>query len=280
MKRWLLVVVLVTRVPALAQSTTEATSAPEPSESLSETQKTEELAKKAQNPVADLISIPFQSNSNGGFGPDNAVQEVLNIQPVIPFHLGPSLNLITRTIIPIIWQPNISPGQSGSTFGLGNINTTLFLSPANPGKLIWGIGPVFGFPTNTSQATGSAKWTFGPSVVLLAMPGPWVLGVIANNVWSFAGGGSQNVNSLLIQYFINYNFKEGWYLTSAPIITANWNAQSYSDKWTFPIGIGGGKLVRLGGKLPLNLSAAVYYNIWHPTPGPTWTLRLQAAFLF
>jgi hypothetical protein len=222
--------------------------------------------------------VPFQSNTNFGLAPGNAVQEVLNIEPVIPIHMG-ALNLITRTIIPLISQPNTGANQSGSTFGLGNINTTLFISPKKPGGFIWGIGPVFGFPTNTSPALGSAKWTFGPSVVLLTMPGPWVLGILVNNVWSWAGGGSQDVNSLLVQYFVNYNFSGGWYLTSSPIITANWLAAPYSNKWTFPVGGGFGKLVRVG-PLPLNFNAAGYYNIWRPNGGPTWQLRLTAALLF
>jgi hypothetical protein len=275
---WLLLFLLLAP-PVRAETPEGAEQAAPGAEVVEETpSKSEELAKKSQNPVADLITIPFQSNSNFGVGSSNAVQEVFNIQPVIPFHLG-SFNLITRTIIPIISQPNIGTGQSGSTFGLGNINATFFFSPASPGKVIWGIGPVFGFPTNTSPALGSAKWTFGPSLVLLTTPGPWVLGILANNVWSWAGGGSQNVNSLLVQYFVNYNFKDGWYLTSSPIITANWNAAPYSNKWTFPVGAGFGKLV-LVGKLPFNLSAAAYYNIWHPDAGPTFTLRLSAAILF
>jgi hypothetical protein len=279
--RWWLAVILLCSASARAQASAEATLPPETEKSeaeMSESEKTEALAKKTQNPVADLITIPFQSNTNFGVGSGNAVQEVFNIQPVIPIHAG-TINVITRTIIPIISQPNISPGQTGSTFGLGNINITAFVSPAKAGKVIWGIGPVLGLPTNTSQAVGTAKWTFGPSVVVLAMPGHWVLGVLANNVWSWAGGGSQNVNSLLIQPFINYNFKEGWYLTSSPLITANWLAQNYSDKWTVPIGAGFGKLIRLG-RLPINLNAQVYYNIWHPTVGPTWQIRAVAAVLF
>jgi hypothetical protein len=276
--RWFLLLVFL-GLPAHAQ-TAEVTGskATEPSEPTKPKDDAEDLAKKSQNPVADLISVPFQSNTNFGVGPSNAVQEVLNIQPVIPIHTG-DFNIITRTIIPLISQPNLGAGQSGSTFGLGNINATFFFSPAKPGALIWGIGPVFGFPTNTSPALGSAKWTFGPSIVLLAMPGPWTIGVLANNVWSWAGGGSQNVNSLLIQYFVNYNFKGGWYLTSSPIITANWNATPYSNKWTFPVGGGFGKLQFIG-KLPLNLNATFYYNIWHPDVGPTSTLRLQVALLF
>ncbi|MGO9765173.1 MAG: neuromedin U [Myxococcaceae bacterium] len=272
-----LLLLLVLSLPLTAHGA-PAAEAPSDTEANGESSQDEELAKKTQNPVADLISVPFQSNTNFGVGPVNAVQEVLNIQPVIPIHVG-SFNLITRTIIPLISQPNTGAGQSGSTFGLGNINATIFVSPKNPGGLVWGIGPVFGFPTNTSPALGSAKWTFGPSLVLLTMPGPWVLGILVNNVWSWAGGGSQNVNSLLLQYFVNYNFEGGWYLTSSPLVTANWLATPYSNKWTFPVGGGFGKLVRLG-RLPLNVNAAGYYNIWRPTGGPSWQLRLTAALLF
>ncbi|MGO9830647.1 MAG: neuromedin U [Myxococcaceae bacterium] len=272
-----LLLLVVLSSPGLAPASA-ANEAPAAGEAQGATDADEELAKKTQNPVADLITVPFQSNTNFGVGPANAVQEVLNIQPVIPIHIG-TFNLITRTIIPLISQPNIGTGESGSIFGLGNINTTLFLSPKNPGGFIWGIGPVFGFPTNTSPALGSAKWTFGPSVVLLTMPGPWVLGILVNNVWSWAGGGSQNVNSFLLQYFVNYNFPGGWYLTSSPLVTANWLATPYGNKWTFPVGGGFGKLVRLG-RLPLNLNAAGYYNIWRPSGGPSWQLRLTAALLF
>jgi hypothetical protein len=271
-KRWLLLLLAV-GLPAWGQTATPASTPDEPEQSAATKDAAEDLAKKSQNPVADLITIPFQSNSNFGVGPTNAVQEVFNIQPVIPIHLG-DFNLITRTIIPIISQPT----QSGSTFGLGNINSTFFLSPAKPGTIIWGIGPVFGFPTNTSPALGYAKWTFGPSLVLLATPGPWTVGILINNQWSWAGGGSLNVNSMLLQYFVNYNFKHGWYLTSSPLITANWDASPYSNKWTFPVGGGFGKLQFIG-KLPFNLNAAVYYNIWHPDAGPTWQLRLQVAIL-
>ena len=271
-KRGLLLFLLL-GTPVLAQG--EAPDVQQPVHPVKAPDDNKALAKKTQNPVADLISVPFESNTNFGVGPSNAVQEVLNIQPVIPIHLG-TFNLITRTIIPLISQPN---GLGGSTFGLGNINTTLFISPRDAGSFTWGVGPVFGFPTNTSPALGAAKWTFGPSAVLVGMPGDWVLGILVNNVWSWAGGGSQNVNAFLLQYFVNYNFEGGWYLTTSPLVTANWLAAPYSNKWTFPVGGGGGKLLRLG-KLPLNLNAAAYYNIWRPSGGPTWQLRLTAALLF
>src|ERR1700741_2666563 len=116
--------------------------------------KTEELAKETQNPVANLISVPFQNNFNFGIGPNDATQWVLNIQPVIPITLNKDWNLITRTIMPIINQPSFAPGIP-SPFGLGDINPSLFLSPANAGKLIWGVGPTMTFPTATDSLLGN-----------------------------------------------------------------------------------------------------------------------------
>ena len=236
-----------------------------------------ELAQKAQNPVADLISLPFQNNMNFNVGPEDEIQNILNIQPVAPFSLTEKWNLITRTIVPIVWQPEFVPGR-GRTTGLGDISFTGFLSPAEPGKLIWGAGPIMQFPSATDDALGTGKWGAGPSVVLLMMNTPWVNGVLINNVWSFAGSDTRgDVNQLLIQPFVNYNLPDGWYLVSAPIITANWEAES-GNRWTIPIGMGAGKVFRLGG-LPLNCSAQGYYNLDKPVTGGDWTLRLQVQIL-
>jgi hypothetical protein len=129
-----------------------------------------ELATKTQNSVADLISVPFQNNINFGVGPDDDVQYILNIQPVIPFRLTEDWNLISRKITPLIYQPELGPGV-GDVFGLGDIQQSLFLSPAKPGKLIWGIGPIFQFPTATDDSLGQGKWGIGPTAVALTMSG-------------------------------------------------------------------------------------------------------------
>ena len=145
-----------------------------------------ELAKKTQNPVADLISVPFQNNVNFGVGPKDDVQYILNIQPVIPFKVSEDWNLISRTIVPLIYQPELAPGV-GEVFGLGGMQESLFFSPAKPGKVIWGVGPIFQFPTATDDSLGQGKWGAGPTAVALTVHGPWVLGALINNVWSFAG---------------------------------------------------------------------------------------------
>jgi hypothetical protein len=236
-----------------------------------------ELAKKTQNPVADLISVPFQNNFNFGAGTNDATIYILNVQPVIPLKLTEDWNLITRTIMPIINQPSLFPGDE-SAFGLGDINPTLFLSPAKPGKLIWGVGPTFTLPTATDSRLGSGKWSMGPAAVALTMQGPWVVGALANQQWSFAGWRDQAVSQLLIQPFVNYNLPDAWYLVSAPIITANWEASS-GNKWTVPLGGGVGKLFKLD-KLPINTQLQAFYNVARPDFAADWQLRFQVQFLF
>ena len=174
-----------------------------------------DLAKQAQNPIADLISLSLQNNTNFGVGPGDKTQNILNIQPIWPFSLNEDWNLITRTIIPVISQPGLVPGE-GRTNGLGDITFTGFFSPAKPGTVIWGVGPVFLLPTATDDVLGSDKWGFEPSVVFLTMPGNWVMGSLFSNVWSFAGSGDQDVYLFTWQYFVNYNFpgQFSWRLVS------------------------------------------------------------------
>ena len=264
--------------------------------------QTEKLAKATQNPIANLISVPFQNNFNFGIGPNDATRWILNVQPVIPITLNKDWNLITRTVVPIINQPSpgsVIPSAFGpstsnvslqsvkpshafgipSAFGLGDINPTVFLSPAKPGKLIWGVGPTMTFPTATEPLLGNGKWTAGPSLVLLTEPGHWVIGALANNQWSFAGWGKKSVDAFLVQAFINYNFPHGWYVTTQPVITANWLAAS-NERWTLPIGGGVGKILKLG-KQPINVQLEAFDNVVTPNRGgPDWQLRFQVALLF
>ena len=176
----------------------------------------EELAKLAQNPVGNLISLPFQNNTNLNFGPDKGTQNILNIQPVIPISVSKDWNIITRTIVPVIHMPSLGPGID-SKDGIGDTVFTAFLSPANPGHWIWGAGPVVQIPTNSSSELGNKNWGLGPSVVVLHLDhgSPWVYGALVNNIWSLTSnkqGGSYNNG--LIQPFVNYNFEGGLYLTS------------------------------------------------------------------
>ena len=237
-----------------------------------------DLAKASQNPVGDLISVPFQNNTNFGIGSFKRTQNVLNIQPVVPIAISPRWNLITRTIIPLINQPHFE-ANDGTTFGVGDINPSLFLTPKKPGKIIWGAGPTIFLPTATDQRLGTGKWSAGPSVVVLAMPGKFVLGVLASNFWSFAGSsGRPGVNTFFSQVFVNYNLPKGWFLSSAPIITANWKAAA-GEQWTVPVGGGIGRVTKFG-KQPVSITAQAYYNAVRPTGAAEWQLRLQFSLLF
>jgi hypothetical protein len=236
---------------------------------------TEELAKAAQNPVAKLISVPFQNNFNFNVGPNQVTQYILNVQPVIPISLNEDWNLITRTIMPIINQPSPAPGAPNAS-GLGDINPALFFSPAKSGKLIFGLGPTFTLPTATDSILGNSEWCAGPAAVVLTIQGHWVVGALVNQQWSFAGWGDHYVSAFLAQPFVNYNLPHGWYVTSAPIMTADWAAAS-SDQWTVPVGGGIGKIQRFG-KLPVNFQFQAFYNVVTPNYGPDWQLRFQIQF--
>jgi len=269
-------------IPLLATSLTAQNAAP--------AGDTEALAKATQNPVANLISVPFQNNTNFAIGPYDRTQNILNVQPVIPTRLSPHVMLISRIIQPIVWQP-YSAQTTGGEFGFGDMSPTFFLSPANPGKLIWGAGPAWVFPTATNQLLGQGKVSVGPSVVALLQPGHWTLGVLVNNVWSFAGSGSRpKVNQMTLQYFINYNLHKGWFLTSSPIVTANWNNAATLDaangndttsggRWTIPFGGGAGRITRLGPQ-PVNIAVNFYGSAVHPSGASSWGMRLQIALLY
>ncbi len=240
----------------------------------------EELAKLAQNPVGNLISLPFQNNTNFNVGPDSGTQNILNIQPVIPISISGEWNIITRTIVPVISMPALGPGTERED-GIGDTVFTAFLSPAKPGAWIWGLGPVLQLPTNTSDELGNKNWGLGASFVVLHLDhgSPWVYGVLVNNIWSLSSskqGGAYSTG--LVQPFVNYNFKQGFYLTSAPIMTVDWKAAS-GQQWTVPLGGGVGKIFHLG-KLPVNAQLSAYYNVVHPDDGANLQIRAQLQFMF
>jgi len=237
----------------------------------------EDLAKKSQNPIADLVSLPFQSNTNFNAAPFGRAQEVLNIQPVVPLHINADWNMISRTIVPIVSQPD--PIFNSNTNGIGDITQSLFFAPANPGPLIWGAGPVFTVPSATDPILGTGKVLFGPTAVFLETPGHWVIGVLLNNQWSVDGNPLRpSVNTFLAQPFVNYNMAHGWYLTSSPAITANWLAAP-GRQWTVPIGGGFGRIFRIG-KQPVSANIAGYYNAINPIGAPNWQLRAELSLLF
>lgn len=241
-----------------------------------------ELAKKLQNPVADVYTFPFQSNTNFGYGPHGGTQEVLNVQPVIPLHLNSDWSLITRTVLPIVWTPDLSPAES-VPFGTGPTSVTALLAPAQPNHgWLWGVGPVVQVPTISNRTLGSSVWGGGPAAVLVYMQGPIVTGALLNNIWSFGGArdpgeGGAGYSTFMAQPFFNYNFPGGWYVGTSPEITADWRADG--TKWTVPVGAQVGRVIKLGA-LPINLQLGAYYNVVKPTDGANWDLRTQVSLIF
>jgi hypothetical protein len=243
-------------------------------------QEGDDLSQQIQNPVASLISVPFQNNTNLNLGVYDRTQNILNIQPVVPIQLSKNINMIVRVIAPIIWQPI---GKDDTKTGLGDIIPTFFFTPAKSGKIIWGIGPVFSLNTATDRVLGYGKWGAGPSFVVLTQPSPWTIGLLANNIWSFAGQyDRQDFSSFLAQVFVTLNLPNGWYVNSAPIITSNWikvtDDKWSSPNWVIPVGAGFGKL-HMFGKLPVNMSLSSYYNIVRPTNGSDIQIRAQVSIV-
>ncbi len=242
-------------------------------------QSATDLAKKTQNPISDLISLPFQFNTFFETGPKGKTQNVLLIQPVIPFSLNDNWNFIARPIIPLIEQPPLTDAQNRN-HGFGNIQFQGFFSPKEKvGDWILGFGPYLEFPTNSGPdgRFGSDNWSAGPAFVALQMKGPWVYGGLLAHLWSYHGNDPE-VNTTTFQPFVNYNLKDGWYLSSAPVITANWSAGS-SQQWTIPVGGGIGKIFKIG-KQPVNASLRAYHNVQSPRSGSDWQLQFQIQFLF
>jgi len=243
-----------------------------------------DLRAAVQNPVGSLISVPFKSIWD--YGAENGTAYFMNLQPVFPQRVG-EWNLIHRAIIPYISVdgyhagrpelPNPSLGEGAS--GLGDINYTVFLSPAEPKGAIWGIGPSVTGPSATDTQLGAGKWSLGPSYVMLVQPGFGTLGFLARQLWSVGGQSNRgDVSSFLLEPFINYNLANGWYLISDMVLTANWKAES-GQQWTVPMGGGAGKLFKIGNQA-MNTRVEAYANVTKPDGAPDWSLSWTLQFLF
>ena len=242
------------------------------------------LRAAVQNPISSLISLPFKFTFD--YGADDGEASFLNIQPVVPFTVG-DWNLVSRAIIPLAHTtgpvasnphiPDAYPGD-GAT-GLGDINYTMFVSPAKSDFAIWGLGPSISFPSATDPQLGSEKWSAGPSGVVLFQPKWGTIGGLVRHLWSFAGADDRNaVNQTLIEPFVNYNLPDGWYLISDLIVTANWEVDS-GNRWTVPVGGGMGKLFTLWGQA-FNVRAEAYYNVEKPDSAPEWQFGFTIQLLF
>jgi hypothetical protein len=235
----------------------------------------EEIAKKSQNPLAAMISVPFKNKFEFDRGSEDAFAYELEMQPVYPVSLG-KFNLINRFIIPVAYREGAYPGVDDET-GLRNITYQAFFSPAEAGEVIWGLGPAINIPTNTDSSLGIDKWSGGPAALALTIRGPWVSGVLAQHFWDFAGDDDDpDVNLSTLQYFINYNTPD-FYLNTAPTMSYNWKADD--DEWSIPIGGGIGKIFRFG-QLPVDMRISAYKNVEAPDVAPDWWAEFQVKLIF
>lgn len=208
----------------------------------------EALAKKLANPIAALISVPFQANYDSNIGPtEDGSKYYVNVQPVVPFSLDDEWNLISRTILPVVYQDDVSAG-SGTDKGIGDITQSLFFSPARPTEsgMVWGLGPVFLIPTASDDALGSEKYGVGPTGVVLKQDGPWTYGALANHIWSVAGDDDRaDISSTFLQPFLSYTTKEAWTYSLNTESTYDWK----DTEWSVPINATVSKVTRIGDQL-------------------------------
>jgi len=242
-------------------------------------ENSENLAKKLANPISSLISVPLVYSYDTDFGlNDDGSKSVLNIQPVIPMSLNSEWNVISRTIVPLVYQDDIITG-TGSQSGLGDILQSFFFSPKKPtsGGIVWGVGPAILLPTASDDLLGGGKWGLGPTVVVLKQNGPWTIGGIANHIWSVAGDDDRgDISNTFLQPFVAYTTPKAVTFTLNTESTYNWE----TEQWSIPINAQVSKLIKIG-KQPVSIGLGVRYWADSPAAGPEgWGLSLNVKLLF
>ena len=263
-------------------------------ESSAEAAEADKLAKQLANPISSLISVPFQANEDFGYGPShNGYKFTLNIQPVIPISISRDWNLILRTIFPIVSQhdlfyvenlPKNSPvqPQNRSQDGLSDTNQSFFLSPKKPGPfgLIWGLGPVFLYPTGTHPFLGTGTFSIGPTLVVLKQTGPLTAGALMNQLWSVViEEHRSSLSQMFLQPFIAYTTKTHTTFTLSSESTANWNNTPGDAKWTVPLIFQISQILKIG-KQPISLQIGGKYYADSPRYGPDWGVRFALTLLY
>jgi hypothetical protein len=242
------------------------------------------LASAAQNPIGDLVSLPFEYDGSYGVGNLGNTQSTVLFKPVAPLHLTEDLTLVLRGIVPLVWKPELFSGDISET-GMGDITVQTFFTPAQAipiagGEFTYGIGPTFQLNTATDPSLGTSQNAVGADAVVFFAIKPWTFGGLLSNVWGVSDvpAGGARVNAMTAQPFLNFNMDDGWYLTSSPVITANWSAAS-DQKWTIPLGGGFGRIFEIGSQ-PVNAQVQAFGYADTPTGGPDWSVRASFTFLF
>jgi hypothetical protein len=242
------------------------------------------LAEKVQNPVSDLWSVGVTNATFFGAGANDHIFDVFNLEVVTRNRLG-DWSLLNSLNVPLLYKPaSAIEDKSGSITGLSDIAYTGFIARDESKRLfkwIGGLGPTFILNTATDDRLGLGKWSVGPTLAVVSIPDPWVVGFVVRNLWSFAGDKHRRkVNAFFVQPFLNYNFRNGWYLTSTPAIAANWKAEEKRNRWTVPIGGGVGKVISRGEKRPISIVLQAFYFLEKPDLAPDWSLQLKFEILF
>lgn len=244
--------------------------------SATEVDQAAELAKKLANPVASLVSVPFQANYDFGIGANDAQRFTLNFQPVTPFSINDDWNLIVRTILPIIDAESPAPGIASAS-GLGDVVQSFFFSPKEPvGGWILAAGPVFLWPAATDSILGSEKWGAGPTALALKQTGPWTYGALVNQIWSYAGDNSRSeVNATFLQPFVAYITPTKTTISLNAESTYNW----VDERWTVPVNFMISQMIKLA-SMPAQIFVGGRYYAEAPTGGPEWGIRAGLTLLF
>jgi len=240
-------------------------------------QEQPDLAAQVQNPVANLISLPFQFNATFHQGADEETGYLLNIQPVIPARVSDSFNVVFRPIIPVASQPPFGP-MGDRVDGLGDVVLQTYFTPSTPKGVIWGVGPAVTFPTATDEALGSDKWSGGPAFVLINQKSGWTSGALLLHQWSFAGDADRSdVSYTFLQPFFSKTSKTAWSLGMSADVTYNWEADH--DEWLIPMRINVSKVTKWG-RQPVSVGGSIGHRVVGPEAAGDWNARFSLTFLF